>query len=319
MNTKRTNPLLVLFLAFFIGLACNTPKDARAQIMEKTPSLAPKEKALLWEISGKDVKKVSYLYGTIHMIGAEDFFLTPDTKKAFGEAEQVAFEINMEDMTNMGAQMSLLMGAMMKDGLSLKDLISEEDYKFVDTYFKEIGLPLFLLERLKPMLLTTFASGDMSPGDLSSGKMKSYEMEFMEMAKSGEKPMMGLETVEFQLSMFDSIPYKVQANMLVETLKAGDTGNDEFQDMVELYKNQDISGMLTMFEGEEAEGGLGDYEDLLLNSRNRNWIPIMGATMKEKQTFFAVGAGHLGGESGVIALLRKAGYTLKPVTTAAKK
>ena len=63
----------------------------------------------------------------------------------------------------------------------------------------------------------------------------------------------------------------------------------------------------------DEASGIGGYEDLLLVRRNRNWIPVMGEMMMAKPTFFAVGAGHLGGDEGVVALLREAGYTVKPL------
>ena len=61
---------------------------------------------------------------------------------------------------------------------------------------------------------------------------------------------------------------------------------------------------------DESEG-MAAYEDILLKNRNRNWIAPMSRLMREKPTLFAVGAGHLGGEVGVIALLRKAGFRVE--------
>lgn len=91
--------------------------------------------------------------------------------------------------------------------------------------------------------------------------------------------------------------------MLVDAINSEDTsGNDEFARMVEMYKNQDIQGMQSMMS--DSEDGLGKYEDLLLVGRNRNWIPVMEGMMRENITFFAVGAGHLGGKQGVVNLLR---------------
>ena len=266
------------------------------------------ENSLLWEISGNGLTSVSWLYGTIHLIGKDDFFMTDSTKAFIARSEMVTFEINMEDMTDMSAQLGLLMQAFMEGGKTLKDLLNEEDYKLVQAHFQEIGLPLFMFERIKPMFLTVMASGDMSPTAMSSGEMLSYEMEIMEMAKG--KKMGGLESMEFQMSVFDSIPYDAQAQMLVESIKSSDAGDEEFAKMVELYKSQDINGMVEMMGGDE---GIAEYEDLLLNTRNKNWIPVMGKMMLEQPTFFAVGAGHLGGEQGVVSLLRKEGYTVKPV------
>lgn len=287
------------------------PNTEVAEAIAPEALVADIENSLLWEISGQDLENSSYLYGTIHMIAAKDFFLTEPTQIAFDQSERVAFEINMEDMSNMTMIFSMLGQVMMNGGVTLKKLLSEEDYALVDAHFQEIGMPLMLLERVKPMFLSALAAGDMSGGGIQNGDVKSYEMEFMEMAKAKELEMAGLETMAYQMSIFDSIPYPVQAEMLVDAIKGGDTEDDQFAAMVKLYKDQDLAGMQMMFKAEE--GGLGDYEDVMLNNRNRNWIPVMEKMMREKKTFFAVGAGHLGGTAGVINLLRKAGYTVDAV------
>ena len=306
--------LLPLFL--LVNSSCSQVTTPAAKpTAEKQISYAPTkaENALLWEISGKGLEEPSYLYGTIHIIGGEDFFLTKPTKESFKKSERITFEINMEEMSNPMAIFSLMDKLMMPDGMTLKDLLSTEDYNFVRKKLTESGLPSFIfgmLEKVKPLFLSALGGG-MAPGDMQSGKVKSYEMEFMQMAQQGGKEMGGLETIEFQMSVFDSIPYKDQAEMLVESFATDSLGSDQLQQMVEIYKKQDIVAMQEAFDSEM--GGLGEFDDILLDQRNRNWIPIMEQMMKEKITFFAVGAGHLGGEDGVIALLRKEGYTLKPL------
>ena len=79
-----------------------------------------------------------------------------------------------------------------------------------------------------------------------------------------------------------------------------------------MYKKQDIDAMSKML-GSEEDNELANYENMLIVNRNRNWIPIMGKMMREKMTFFAVGAGHLGGAKGVVNLLRQEGYTIRPL------
>ena len=140
---------------------------------------------------------------------------------------------------------------------------------------------------------------------------KSYEMELVEKAKKREMEIEGLETAEYQISMFDSIPYTEQAEMLMQAVNGeGDLGNDMMAEMVELYTQQDLEGLYKMISGSED---LGDYEDLLLVTRNKNWIPKIQKFSKEEVAFIAVGAGHLPGENGVINLLKKEGYTVKPL------
>ena len=319
MLTKFKFALLSIFAAL-ISLSissCKTAKDEsqgmNAKVNEaisKTNSYQALDNSLLWKITGNGIEKPSYLFGTIHMIGGEDFFLPDGTMSAMDESENVVFEIDITQMSDMSNVMGLMSKAFMKDNLTIKDLVSADDYVLIEDRFEKMGLPLMMFQRMKPMFLTVFASGDMSPGDLQSGKIKSYEFEFMEMAENSDKPISGLETLEFQLSVFDSIPYKAQADMLMEALKAGDTGSDSFQEIVEVYKKQNLEEMLAMTMSEE--GGLSEYDDLLLTQRNKNWIPQMKTMMSDQQNFFAVGAGHLAGETGVVHLLRLEGYSVEP-------
>lgn len=287
---------LALFLTLILPLAL------RAQDAPRN------ENSLLWEISHPNLSSSSYLFGTIHLIGAEDFFLTQATKEAFDASDKIVFEINLEDMMNMSGQISMLTKAFMSDGMTLKKLLSPEDYKLVGEHFNNQGIPLLLFERIKPLFLSAMVQGG---GGLNPEEMKSYEMEFYDMAKAARKPMAGLETAEYQMSMFDSIPYKVQATMLVEAIKASGSDSDELQKMTDMYKSQNIDGMHSAFLDEDSE--LFGYEELLLNQRNRNWIPVMADMMRRQTVFFAVGAGHLGGPEGVVELLRREGYTLKPL------
>jgi len=300
---------------FFSILCSLLAVSAWAQPASAQYAPAAEDKALLWTISGNGLETPSYLYGTIHMIGAEDYFLTESARKSFESVKHVAFEIDMQEMTDMSKMMPLMMKAFMAGDTTLSDLLTEEEYALVKESMESAGLPMMFAERIKPMFLSAIAGGGedmmgMQPGNASSS-IKSYEMEFMQMAEQRSMEIDGLETAEFQMGLFDSIPYRVQADMLVDALKAGgNEGDDQFAEMVRLYKDQDIYAMQTLM---DEDGGIKGYEDLLLVSRNRNWIPVMEGMMGERPTFFAVGAGHLAGDEGVIALLREAGYTVTPV------
>lgn len=306
---------LFLSLLVFFGLsqiACNATKDI---VQGKESSMAPSielENALLWEVSGNGLTEPSYVYGTIHIIGSDDYFLPKGTLSAIDAADEVIFEIDMNEMTDMTSQMGLLKDIFMNDDKSLKDLLSDEDYKVVSAHFEKMGLPLFMFERMKPMFLTVFASTDFDPSGLQNGSMKSYEFEFFEMASKSGKPVSGLETIAFQMGIFDKIPYDKQAQMLVESIKNADLGGSELAEMVHIYKTQNIDAMVSMISDDDS--GMGDYEDILVDGRNKNWIPLMMDKMKVKQVFFAVGAGHLGGKNGVINLLKDQGYTLTPLS-----
>ena len=144
-----------------------------------------------------------------------------------------------------------------------------------------------------------------------SGRMTSVEIELLRQAKKQDLAVEGLETVDYQISLFDSIPYTLQAQMLVEQLRRQSDIEGEFADMISLYEAKDLQGMEMKMR--EMFGDDRIFQEILVDRRNREWIPVMERMMREKPTFFAVGAGHLGGASGVIALLRRRGYRVEAV------
>jgi len=198
----------------------------------------------------------------------------------------------------------------MKNDTTLSDLLTDEDYRLVSDFFDQIGIPLFFLERIKPMFLTVFSSTDLFGGNFNMESLKSYEIELMEKAKTRGKDITGLESMDYQLSIFDSIPYGYQADMLVASIHESQSENSMLDTLIHYYLLQDLP-MLDKLINED--GSVDKYKDLLIDNRNKSWIPVMEAMMKKGPVFFAVGAGHLGGDVGIIRLLKDKGYNLEPI------
>ena len=269
---------------------------------------------LLWKVSGKELKKPSYIFGTIHIINKEDFFFPKLYRKKFDSCKKLVLEIDMKNQLMMALQ--LLKSAKMVNDTTLHDLYTDEEYNAVKNYFDEnlskiapefekIGFQFF--DSWKPMLLSSMMY------DLNSEATTSYEMELMEWAKDEKMKTDGLETVKFQASIFDSIPYQLQANLLLESIQ-----EDEIEDTGEMmnalyiaYKSQNINKMYEMTSSEFGE--LQKYAHIMLDDRNMRWIPIMEKMMMKEANFFAVGAGHLAGRKGVLQLLHEQGYTIEPI------
>ena len=262
--------------------------------------------SLLWEISGKDITKPSYLFGTMHLLCADDAKLSDSLRYAIESARQVYFEINLDNMMETLGAMQYLN---MNNNTRLADLLTADEYQRVKDYFKKnkTMLPLSMMERLKPYFITSLISESKFPCAAKDG----MEQVIMKEAKKDNKPIRGLETVQFQASVFDSIPYQRQAKDLLKIIdSAGSVTDDSDTKLMEVYRSQDLNKMQEMTAGEE---GMAEFLDLLLYNRNANWAKKMPPFMKESQNLFAVGAGHLGGDKGVINLLRKAGYIVRPM------
>lgn len=298
---------LPLVLIAGLLLSCKTTSVPSQIKSTKDNSTA---KSLLWKVDGKE-KETSYVFGTIHLIHEDDYFFTQAMDDAFSRCSILALEFDLEDAMDIGSQMQLFQKAFMRGDTTLKDLLSEDDYKIVEMHFQKMGIPIFFLERVKPMFLTIFASEDLfGGGGLKMDELKSYELELLEKANSADMPVEGLETMEYQISIFDSIPYKVQADMLVESIEAPDDGGASLDTLIHYYKMQDLGKLDELI---NAESTTATYRTVLLDNRNINWIPVMEELMVRGSTYFAVGAGHLLGEFGVLQLLRNQGYQVTPV------
>ena len=311
MNTKYSFALLfrgilisLISISFFSG--CKSSKTATQSSTSSTnvsPSTPDAKGSLLWKISGNGLNQASYLFGTIHIIGENDFFMTDQILQSFESTQQLTLELDMDDPKMM---MSMMTKSMMKDGKTLKDLISEEDYNQANRFFKDsVGMGLAMLNKMKPMLLASMIYPKML-----DGKMMSYEQEFVKMAKKQDKEVLGVESLEDQMAMFDQIPLEDQAEMLMQYIRDFNKEKDRTKEMIALYTSQDVEGLYN-FTTDSPE--IEEFKGIMLDDRNRKWIPVMEEMAKEMPTFFAVGAGHLWGEAGVINLLKEAGFEVEPV------
>lgn len=268
-------------------------------------SIAQEAQTLLWEISGNGLSKPSYVFGTIHIICPIDFQISDSTKKVFDKTEQVYLELDMDDPNMMS---ELQRNIVLSDGKTAKDYLNEEDYKILETYVKNnFGLDMKVFGQMKPLGLSA-----MMYISLLKCQPKSYENEFVSMASSAQKEVYGLETVNEQMGFFNAIPYKTQYKELVKGLKDTDKARSELNKLIDAYLTNDLTKIYSVLLNSDW-GGFKGYENTLLYDRNQRWIGQITKIMSKKSTFFAVGAGHLGGEKGVIALLKKQGYKVRAI------
>ncbi|MBO3698161.1 TraB/GumN family protein [Roseivirga sp. E12] len=266
---------------------------------------AQETKTLLWEISGNGLQKTSYLFGTIHLMCKEDFVISDGVKDAFAKAEQIALEVDLDNPSEMQAFQA---GMVDMAGFDYKGTLSEKDYNRLDEVMKaNYGQGMATMRIMKPFGIMSALYGEM----MACGTPESYELSFITMAKGQNKEVLGLESAASQVALFDNIPVEEQIGWLSDML--GDSGDSktEWNQMVASYKAQDLKALYASM-GESPE--YAKYEKELLDDRNNAWIPKIAELAKDKSTFIAVGAMHLAGGSGVIKLLREAGYTVKPMT-----
>ena len=260
--------------------------------------------SLLYEIRGNNLEQPSYLFGTIHLMCPDDIRISEVLKERMQHTEQLVLELDMDDSTTMQQMQT---GMVLPDGQTLHAMISQEDYTLLDQFFQDsLKLPLSMMEQYDPLMLSVVVIAQMihcQPG--------SYEAELVKLAQVQQEETLGLETVEEQLTALRKIPVSRQVEYLVEMVEEYDRTHDEFMKLVAAYQAQQADTLYTVMQEtmDEVEG----MEQYMLIERNQNWIPKMTEMMQTQPTFFGVGAGHLGGEQGVLALLREKGYTVTPI------
>ena len=267
---------------------------------------AASAKTLLWKISGKYLEKPSYLFGTMHILCEEDAQLSENLKAVIRDTEQIFFEIDMDNTQEMMGALKFLS---MNDGKRISQLLSQEDYEKVKKFFDDNKsmIPFSMMDRFKPYFVSSMIGEQMMACESTIG----METQIMAEADKYEKEIHGLETIAFQAGIFDSIPYEKQARDLVMYVDSIDSYKRVLKSMTDVYREQDLEKMEKLML--KSDPGMEQYMDLLLYDRNRRWIDLMLSNMVERSTLFAVGAGHLPGNQGVIELLRKRGYDVTPV------
>ena len=266
----------------------------------------PATHTLLWKISGNGLSKPSYLFGTMHILCAGDAILSDSMKQVIGVCDEIYFEIDISDMQGMMSSMKYMR---MNGNKRLSDLLDTADYSKVKAYFERHSpiLPFGMLERFKPLFISSMIEEE----DLDCKTTDGMEMIIMQEARTRTKKINGLETVEFQAGLFDSIPYEKQAQSLINYVDSAADYKRMTDTLTWAYKQQDLAKIDELTSKDDPS--MNDYMDLLLYGRNRKWVEIMNRILPGKSLLFAVGAGHLPGEQGLINLLRKNGYTVSPL------
>lgn len=263
---------------------------------------------LLWKVSGHGLEKPSYIFGTMHMICANDIELSDSLQNAIKNSDEVYLELDMDDMMQMMMAMTKMT---MKGDTSLSDLLAADDYKKVKEYFQESSslIPFSMMEKYKPLLIQAMIMEKAAACD----NMIVIEQLVMEGAKQNRKEIKGLETFDYQLGIFDKIPYKLQAQQLVKLVdetKAGKNSDGDMKILTDAYRNQQLN---KMDELTKDDPGIGGFTDILLYDRNIKWAKKLQDLMSKNSLVIAVGAGHLPGKKGVLNLLKEAGYNVEPV------
>ncbi|MDX5420496.1 MAG: TraB/GumN family protein [Hymenobacteraceae bacterium] len=308
----------ISFLYLFLLVLLLNPAISTAQKVKSKPAQATSKtqpaataKSLLWEISGKDLKAPSYLYGTFHLLNHTYLNSVPEVMERFTETRAVVVETDVDS-----AKMMELGAKMVMDGNKLSALLSPQDYTLVSKEVKQsFGFDLAMADQMKPVtiLLMLSMSQYQKMEVLKQYKGQPLDMFFMKWGRKNNKKIHTLETMEQQFDLlYSHHPVEKQAEQLVAYVKHKKPAEQISERLTQLYFDKDLAGMWKISEEYNKLTGGGDMA-YMMDDRNKAWMTKLPAIMKAQSTFIAVGALHLPGENGLLQLLQKAGYTVKPL------
>lgn len=256
----------------------------------------------MWVV--KDDDTTIYLFGTFHALDGKSDWFNDEVKTAFDKSDELVLEIITPENP------AELQPVIMKYGLDLSgrtltSKLSPEGQKRLAAELGKYGMPVNALDVFKPFFaaitLTTlhFQKLGITPDQGSEKILRTA-------AKAGNKPVGEVETIEYQLGLFDALSEADQVAMLEQGLAEADSIDSELGKMLAAWNGGDAESLATLVQKSEADSP-ALYTALFLN-RNRNWSDWIKARLDKPGTvFMAVGAGHLAGKDSVQSMLKEKG------------
>ena len=274
--------------------------------------------ALLWKIE-RNGRPPSYLYGTVHLTDERVTKLSPAVEQALGEAKTIALEVS--DISEKATSTVIAQSAplvMFTDGRRLDRLLTDAEYEAVKKIISRSGLPSDLAALFKPWIVTMILSvSDCERTSVQQGA-RVLDMKIAEIGKARGLQVVGLETIPEQLQALASVPEAQQLDMLRASLKFADRTNDLMETLVQLYLERKISAAMPFQIALARQVGIADdafagFQQKLLVDRNVKMRTAAEPLLEEGGVLIAIGALHLPGKQGLVALLREAGYAVSPI------
>lgn len=303
-------------------------KDLLAEMRQTAPAdhasllaeaaRTPNGAALLWRVA-KPGQKPSYLFGTIHMTDPRVTALSTAVTAALDSAQSVAVEIaGMSDGAVMKAVGSNPAALVFTDGRRLDGMLSKSEFQAVSTTLGRVGVPAGAHAAIRPWLVSMLlAISDCERGRMAQ-KLPVLDQAIEQHAKRRGTPVIGLETAESQIAAMVSVPDADQLAMLKSALQYADRSDDMRETMLQLYLDRRIGAIFALQRLFAERAGLAagstkGFERQLISARNATMHAKALPLVEQGGTFIAVGAAHLVGNDGVVALLRKSGYWVTPI------
>ncbi len=255
--------------------------------------------SLVWQIT-EGGQNPSYILGTMHVRDARAFQFEHLFYEKILSCEAFATEFNLDDMHN---QTHFTLG--LPDGLQLQDVIKPKTFAKISRVVEQkMGLPLVHFNNLKPIIITNMLTESV----LSSDRLMSLDETLWSFASENGRLLRGIETFEEQVEILNKMSLDEQIKGLKDLASNFSKFRKQLLNMTKLYEQANIQQLYKV-----AKKTAKSNRRLLLYDRNHIMAERIAGMTKEMTLCAAIGAGHLAGQKGVLNLLKKKGFEVKPV------
>ncbi len=258
---------------------------------------------ILWKVQSP--QNTVYLAGSIHVLQPHHYPLHHVFEDAFQRSSRVIFEVDLDGVSSPSAQRTMLQKGLYRNGQSLPTVLSPKHYAEAKSNFAELGLQIEDFHRMKPWMTATAVMA-LELKKLGFESAYGVDRHFFDKAQAAKKDIQGLETVDFQLDLFDQLPLAVQEQFLLQTLEELKDLEGEIQKMVTAWQKGNVQELEALLDS------MRDYPELfqeLVVNRNNVWLAHIEQALQEQEpVFIVVGALHLLGKEGLVAALKEKRY-----------
>jgi uncharacterized protein YbaP (TraB family) len=293
MNTlRRSRSALAVAVAMAAAAVASTVAQPRAAT-----------RSFMWKATRQ--QGAVYLVGSVHMLTKDFYPLAAPIEAGFKDSDLLVEEVDLAEMLAPDQQFSLLARGMLPAGQRLDKVVSPATMALVNARVGSLGMPASALQQFKPWFLAmTLMAVEWEKAGFDAAL--GLDKHFYDRAQTEGKAVQGLETTEYQISRFDGMAMPQQDRFLAESLKDLDAEKASVQKIADAWKTGDLP-TLERLVLQDVKDDPFMYQRLLVE-RNRNWLPKIEALFARRgRAFIVVGAAHLVGPDGLIAMLKAKG------------
>jgi uncharacterized protein YbaP (TraB family) len=293
-------------IALVLGVFCAGPLQAEAP-KPTVPAIA--EAPFLWEVQGASARH--YLLGSVHLLPASAMPLPAALDRAYAATQALMVETDLEALSSPELQGRLLGAAREDRPGGLQAQIGKKLYGKLQARAKALGMPTPVCAELRAWFcalaleLYPLQQAQFSPEH-------GIDQHYFTLAREDRRPVIALESAEFQIGLFAQMPEPLARQMLAATLDEATHASQTPEELHRIWRTGDVVALERL--ARDMHKQFPELHARLLTDRNRAWLAQLAEQMdREVPLLVIVGAAHFVGPDGLLALLKARGFEVKPV------